>query len=169
MADRTAGGMSMIGHIRELRRAIDFVSSLPGVDPSRIAFVGHSMSAMHGADLVAVDHRVEAAVLMAPHATMTDWIFAGYGLEKPTEPGYRAAMASFDPLAFVPHAAPTALFFQFAGDDPFVPNDVAKSLYDAASEPKQIGWYGGGPDLDEMARVDRDAWLTAQLNLISEP
>lgn len=166
-SDKDSDRMSMVGQIRELRRAIDFVSSLPGVDSARIAFVGHSMSAMHGADLVAVDHRVKAAVLVAPHATMTDWIFAGYGLEKSTEPGYRAAMSSFDPLAFVPHASPTALFFQFAGDDLFVPASVASSLYNAASEPKRIGWYGGGHDLDEAARADRDAWLATQLNLPS--
>jgi dienelactone hydrolase len=168
-SDKDTDRMSMIGQIRELRRAIDFLGSLPGVDPSRIAFVGHSMSAMHGADLAAVDHRVKAAVLMAPHATMTDWVFAGYGLEKSTEPGYRAAMSSFDPLAFVPYSSPTALFFEFARDDLFVPVAVSRTLYDAASEPKQIGWYGGGHDLDEAARVDRDAWLAARLNLASQP
>jgi uncharacterized protein len=168
-SDKDTDRMGLIGQIRELRRAVDFLESLPGVDPARVAFVGHSMSALHGADLAAVDHRVKAAVLMAPHATMTDWVFAGYGLPKSTETAYRAAMASFDPLAFVAHANPTALYFQFAADDPFVPKEVAGSLYAAASDPKLIGWYGGGHDLDEMAKIDRDAWLAIELGLPSLP
>jgi predicted esterase len=165
--DKDADRMAMICQIRELRRALDLLLDQPGVDPSRIAFVGHSMGAMHGADLVAVDHRIKAAVLMAPHATLTDWVFEGYGLDASTEPGYRAAMASFDPIAFVPHANPTALFFEFGGDDSFVPRNVAQALYEAASEPKKIGWYGGGHDLDEKAQADRTAWLTSELNLTS--
>ena len=164
-SDKDADRMAMIGQIRELRRAIDLLLAQPGVDPSRIAFVGHSMGAMHGADLSAVDHRVKASVLMCPHATLTDWVFEGYGLEPSTEAEYRGAMASFDPLAFVAHASPTALFFQFGSDDLFVPRIVAQGLYDAASSPKRIGWYGGGHDLDAVARADRTTWLTARLNL----
>ena len=166
-SDKDADRMGMIGQIRELRRAIDLLIAQPGVDPARIAFVGHSMGAMHGANLAAVDHRVKAAVLMTPHATMTDWIFEGYGLETSSEAEYRTAMASLDPLAFVAHASPTALFFQFAADDQFVPRDVALALYDAASAPKKIGWYGGGHDLDSQARADRTAWLTKELHLDS--
>jgi dienelactone hydrolase len=160
-ADRTA----MIVQVRELRRGVDLLLQQSGVDPTRVAFVGHSISAMHGASLVASDHRVKAAVLMAPHATMTDWIFEGYGLEPSSEPAYRAAMASFDPVAFVGYAAPSSLFFQFSNDDPYVPNDVARSLFGAASEPKRIGWYGGAHDLDDRARSERDAWLAQELEL----
>lgn len=166
-SDVDADRMGMIGQVRDLRRAIDLLVAQSGVDPARIAFVGHSMSAMHGADLAAVDHRIKAAVLMTPHATMTDWIFQGYGLEPGTEMQYRMAMASFDPIAFVGHAAPTDLFFQFADEDQFVPRDVALKLYAAASSPKQIGWYAGGHDLNATARADRYAWLAKELNLDS--
>jgi dienelactone hydrolase len=160
-ADRTG----MIGQIRELRRAVDLLVAQPGVDARRIAFVGHSMAAMHGANLAAVDHRVKAAVLMGASSTMTDWIFQGYGLDPATEAEYRRDMASFDPIAFVPHAAPSALFFQFARDDEYVPEAVADALYAAASEPKQIGWYDGGHDLNARARSERDAWLAKELAL----
>lgn len=164
-ADKDADRMAMIGQVRELRRAVDFLLSQANVDADRIGFVGHSMGAMHGIDLVAVDHRVKAAVLLAPHATMTDWIFDGYGLDPATEDEYRKVMASFDPLAFVPHAAPSALFFQFASDDPYVPEAAADSLFNAASNPKKIGRYSGAHDLDEQARTERDAWLTQELEL----
>ena len=163
--DEDSDRMALIGQVRELRRAIDLLAARPGVDSTRIAFVGHSMGAMHGAVLAAADHRVKAAVLMAPHSTWTDWIFEGYGLDAQTEAEYRAAMVAFDPISYVGHANPAALFFQFSNTDQFVPADVAQTLYDAASEPKMIGWYNGGHDLDDAARADRTAWLTEELNL----
>ena len=163
--DKDADRLAVIGQIRELRRAIDVLSAQPGVDASRIAFVGHSMGGMFGLDLAAVDHRVKAAVLMAPHATFTDWVFQGYGLEPALKADYRAAMASFDPITFAPHAGPTTLYFQFGSDDPYVPNDTARSLYGSASLPKTIGWYAGGHDLDGTATTDRDSWLATQLRL----
>jgi dienelactone hydrolase len=166
-ADKDADRMGMIGQVRDLRRAIDFVASQPGVDATRIAFVGHSMGAMHGLNLAAVDSRVRAAVLMSPHSTLADWVFGGYGLSSNTEVEYRRAMACFDPLAFAPYAGRTSLFFQFGNDDDFVPRDVALSLYSAASQPKTVAWYEGGHDLDESARVARDRWLDSQLHFDS--
>jgi dienelactone hydrolase len=163
--DIKADRMGMIGQVRELRRAVDLLVAQSGVDASRIAFVGHSMAAMHGANLTAVDHRVKAAVLMGPSPTMTDWIFQGYGLDPATETEYRRDMASFDPIAFVPHATPSALFFQFARDDDYVPEAAAEELYGAASQPKKIGWYEGGHELDDQARTERDAWLATELGL----
>lgn len=164
--DIDADRMGMIGQVRELRRAVDLLLAQPGVDANRIAFVGHSMAAMHGANLVAVDHRVKAAVLMGPSSTMTDWIFQGYGLDPETEAQYRLEMASFDPLAFVAHAAPSALFFQFAADDGYVTRATADSLFGAASSPKKVGWYSGGHDLtDPASATERDAWLATQLAL----
>jgi dienelactone hydrolase len=162
-SDEDSDRAGMIGQVRELRRAVDLLLARADVDPARIAFVGHSMGAMHGANLTAVDRRIKAAVLMAPHSTMADWIFQGYGLDPSTEAAYRAAMKPFDPIAFVPHAAPAALFFQFGADDPYVPRDVAESLFDAASEPKRVGYYSGGHDLDSRAMAERDAWLIEQL------
>jgi len=47
-----------------LRRGIDLLSARPGVDPSRLAYVGHSFGAQWGAILTAVDDWGKAAVLM---------------------------------------------------------------------------------------------------------
>jgi dienelactone hydrolase len=163
--DKDSDRAGMIGQVRELRRAIDLLQAQARIDPDRLAFVGHSMGAMHGATLTAVDRRITAAVLMAPHSTMADWIFLGYGLDPAVETAYRSAMASFDSIAFVPHAAPATLLFQFGADDPFVSRQVAESLYAAASEPKRIAFYDGGHDLDARARAERDAWLAVQLHL----
>ena len=163
--DKDSDRAGMIGQVRELRRALDLLTARAKVDPGRIAFVGHSMSAMHGATLTAVDRRIKAAVLMAPNDCMADWIFMGYGLDPATEKPYRAAMAPFDPTVFLPHAAPAALFFQFGADDLYVTQQAAKTLYEAASQPKLGNFYSGGHDLDSQAMADRDRWLAAQLGL----
>lgn len=160
-ADRT----SEILQVRELRRAVDLLLAQSGVDASRIAFVGHGAGAMHGLSLAAADHRLRAAVLLAPNPAIADLAFSGYGLDPATEPAYREALAPFDPLAMAPHAAPVTLYFQFARDDTFVTGEAAQRLYDAASNPKLIGWYTGAHDLDEQAARDRDAWLEEQLSV----
>jgi dienelactone hydrolase len=156
---------AVIMQIRELRRAVDLLLAEGGVDPTRIAFVGHGTGAMHGLSLVAADGRLTAAALLTPSSSMADLVFSGYGLDPTEEPAYRRAMAPFDPLAMAAHAAPAALFFQFGRVDSFVAESSAQQLFEAASEPKRIGWYGGGHDLDEQARAERDRWLQERLGL----
>jgi dienelactone hydrolase len=160
-SDRAAAIMQ----VRELRRAVDFLLAQDGVDAARVAFIGHGTGAMHGLALAAVDDRIRAAALLAPQAALADLVFGGYGLDPATEESYRRAMAPFDPPAMAPHAAPSALFFQFSDADSFISADAARRLYEAASEPKRIGWYGGGHDLDEQARLEREAWLESELGL----
>ena len=162
---KDADRMSTIAQVRELRRAVDLLLLQKGVDPGRIAFVGHGAGAMHGISLAAVDRRLKSAVLLAPNSAIADLVFTGYGLDPASEPAYRQAMAPFDPLAMAPHAAPTALFFQFSREDSFVSEAAARGLFAATSEPKRIGWYAGAHDLDEQAQVERDVWLKGQLDL----
>ena len=163
--DKDSDRAAVIMQIRELRRAVDLLLVQDGVDPARIAFVGHGTGAMHGLSLVAVDRRLTVATLLAPSSSVADLVFSGYGLDPAEEPAYRQVMAPFDPPAMAAHAAPAALFFQFGRDDPFVPESSARMLFDAASEPKRMGWYGGGHDLDDQARAERDAWLEERLGL----
>ena len=59
----------------DMRRLIDWAATQPDIDPSRIAFVGFSMSALVTATLLGNDSRVAAAVLMMGAANYAD-IFA---------------------------------------------------------------------------------------------
>jgi hypothetical protein len=47
-----------------------------------------------------------------------------------------------------------------------VPDDKAKALAAAASEPKQVSWFDGGHALDEKATAQRVEWLTDTLRLL---
>src|SRR5262249_7428311 len=54
-----------IKQVIDLRRALDVLMAQPGIDPDRVAFVGHDFGAMYGSILAGVDHRPSAYVLIA--------------------------------------------------------------------------------------------------------
>ena len=70
-----------------------------------------------------------------------------------------------DPIHYIGHVSPAALFFQFAMTDAYISEDAAWEYYNAGSEPKFIEWYDCGHDLNEQARLDRTEWLAQQLSL----
>ena len=159
---------SIVDQTTELRRGLDVLLAQPGVDPKRVAFVGHDYGAMDGAVLAAVDHRLKTVVLMTPDATWADWFFQYWTFVPSDEPEYSKAMKEFDPVAFMPDIAPTPLFLQFAGTDNFVSAAVAQQITAAAGDPKKATTY---PDAahslqnDATATADREAWLADKLGL----
>ncbi len=159
----------------DLRRAIDLLRLREDVDPARIAYVGHSYGAQWGAILSAVDDRVKAAVLMAgipDTACITlgnqDPGFVAYcnSLPEGALKRYLEIIEVFDPVRYVPHAAPTPLFFQFARLERDFTEDEMRRYAAAASEPKSVIWYDTGHELnDPMALVDRAAWLRERVRI----
>jgi predicted esterase len=83
-----------IAQVIALRRALDCLVKYPGVDKTRIAYVGHDFGAMVGALLLAVDGRPSYAVLMAPTLSFWEWYLLG---KQPADPAaYVAQMSVFD-------------------------------------------------------------------------
>lgn len=152
----------------EVRRALDFLLSQPGVDPKRIAYVGHDYGAMYGAIVGGVDKRVKTYILMAPIGSWSDWSLA-YWLAKAPEndkEAYRKALERVDPIHYVSRLAPSPILLQFATADEHITKDAATSFADAASEPKQVKWYDTKHHLNvQAARKDRRKWLAEQLGL----
>jgi hypothetical protein len=56
----------------DMRRLVDWATTQPEIDPSRIAFVGFSMSALVTATLLANEPRISAGVLMMGAARFSD-------------------------------------------------------------------------------------------------
>ncbi len=108
---------------------------------------------------------------MAGTTTFSGWLLAYWTpvTDRQGRLAYTQAMRVFDPIYHVAHAAPAALFFQFANSDRFIPKDTAQQLYDAGSEPKSINWYDASHELNEQARADRVKWLSEQLGLKATP
>lgn len=151
----------------DIRRGVDLIQSTPGVDAKRIGYVGHSFGALLGGVLSGVEKRIKAHVLMAGTGSFTDVAvlnmpdLKGRRLEE-----YRQTMEPIDPIHYVGHAAPSALFFQFGLQDVFYPKEKFLDYYDAGSEPKSIQWYDADHyRLNEEGRSDRIEWMGTQLCL----
>lgn len=165
---------SMIATVINLRRAVDLLSARPGIDPQRIAFVGHSFGAMMGTVAGAVDKRFKAGVFevgllgMSIHLRTSPHPWAAgvrKGLGDKLE-NFLRVIEPVDAVHYVGKLAPTVLLFQSARIDPGVPDKDAQDFFDAASEPKELKWYDTGHEvLDIRAISDRARFLAKQLGL----
>src|SRR6266571_9409040 len=102
----------------DLRRGIDLLLARTDVDPTRLAYVGHSYGAQWGSILSGVDKRMKATVLMAGVAETADIFLRNQDpdladLRKNQPPGqlekYVQATSELDALRFVGHAEPVTL------------------------------------------------------------
>lgn len=156
-----------IGIIKDLRRAVDCVAAQPGTDAARLGFVGHSFGALCGGVLSGIDKRVRAFVLMAGAPSFADVAAANIpSLRGEALAAYQRAMSPIDPVYYVGHAAPSALFFQFGRSDGFFGTDHPARFAEAGSEPKRVAWYDADHYLgNPRAREERNTWLRGELRL----
>lgn len=160
---------STVEQARDFRRTIDVLLAQSGVDPARVAFVGHDFSGMHAALISAVESRVKAYVIIGAVARWSDWFLFGAadGVPQGAElDAYLSQLAVIDPIRTIAlQSAP--VMFQFGEDDFFTPRDNFIAFY-AAGAPKttRITSYETDHPLDlPIVRHDRDHWLAEQLGL----
>lgn len=150
----------------DLRRAIDFLTAHPEVDPHRLGYVGHSFGALFGGILAGVEKRLKAFILMAGVGSFSDVAAINIPtLKGPALEAYSQVLTRIDPIHFIGQAAPAALFFQLAQHDAF-PREKLLAYVEAGSEPKQVKWYDADHySVNEKGRSDRMKWLRTQLDL----
>jgi uncharacterized protein len=148
--------------VQEVRRAVDLLRSLESVDDERIGYLGWSAGARMGAIVAGVDHRIRALDLIAGGAApLSEYLAAAPpDLRLELEP----LLGTTDPLRYVPHAAPSALFFQNGRRDEIVPRAALIALARAGSEPKQVKWYDMSHVPSERAWADANRWLLRALS-----
>jgi hypothetical protein len=151
-----------VDQVVELRRALDVLIAQQGVDPNRIAFVGHDFGAMMGQLLAGVEARPKVFVFMAGTATLPEWYLLG---KKPADrAGYEAAFAPLQLLPGLSRSHAKGYFFQFSFRDEYIPNERGLMVFGAALPPKEAHVYDAGHDLDiPAAHEERVAWLLKQL------
>ena len=158
----------------DLRRGLDYLVSRPGVDASRLAYVGHSWGAQWGAILAAVDRRPRTIILMAgvpdSEALYTESDDPDFADLRQKSPGaVNRLLEVMKPLSaarYVGQAAPAPLYFQFARYEQLFARPSMERYYDAAPKPKSITWYPTGHDLnDPQALLDRAAWLQKHIGI----
>ncbi len=152
--------------VADFKAGIDVLLEQPGVDATRLAFVGHDYGAMHGALLMARDPRIKGAVLMTADPIWVTW-FATYwqvlktDAEKAT---YARRMAAYDPVSVLPMAKASFLI-QFGSSDVFITRPVADSFFAAVPGDKSVRFYAAGHALNALAMTDRLTWLRSLLKL----
>jgi predicted esterase len=153
-----------INQLEELRKALALLRFQTGPE-APLAFVGHDFGAMYGVILGAIESGFDGYILMAGTPYFADWYFYFPPIAADDRVQYLERMAAVDPIAHVGGLSPAPVLFQFGKDDPHVPQAKAEAFFEAAQEPREIRWYGGGHALDDRSASDRLEWLTSQLNL----
>jgi cephalosporin-C deacetylase-like acetyl esterase len=153
-----------VEQVKDLRRALDVLFTLPEVDPKRVAYVGHDFGAMYGVLAAAVDPRVRFFVFMAGTRSFSDWFLYGPKPPEPEQQKFIAEMAPLDPIRYLPKLK-TPILLQFADNDEHVSTERAEALAAAAPEPKTVRTYHSDHELNEEAARERLAWLKEQLRL----
>jgi dienelactone hydrolase len=160
--------------VLDFRRGIDLLVARRDVDPKRIAYVGHSFDAHVGAILAAVEKRIGSFVLMAGAYSDEEYVFDTENealvklRERVGDERLRAYFRDYawdDPVHFVGHSAPAAVFLQFGKRDKPITEKMARRDFGRFAEPKRIGFYDAGHELDAAARRERVEWLAERLSL----
>ena len=146
---------SLIDTVIFIRRAIDFLDSLPQVDPTRLAFVGHSFGANFGGVVAGVDARIHSFVLMAGVANLSRY----------NTPDLR----DVDAHQYISHADEDVFLFQFGDLDEYIDKRAALFYYNSASGQKSILWYKTDHQgVEHEGKADRVAWLLQQLGIVGK-
>jgi len=154
-----------IAQVVSLRRALDCLSAVKGVDAARVAYVGHDFGAMDGALLLAADARPAYAVLMAPTLSYWEWYLLG---KQPADPGaYVARMSAFDLPGWLAQGKQKATLLQFGQNDEYVSQATGIALRNAVpNRDRTFKAYKLDHALDDVtAHDDRVGWLAAHLGV----
>ena len=158
----------------DFRRGIDLLSASPGIRNNAIAYVGHSYDAHVGAILSGVEKRIKSFVLMAGGFADEEYVFDPDNPEmvklrqRVGDDAIRAYFRKYawdDPINFIGHSAPAAVFLQFGRQDKPITEKMARRYLELFAEPKRMSFYDAGHALDAAARRDRAEWLRQRLSL----
>jgi hypothetical protein len=137
----------------DMRRLVDWATTQPDIDASRIAFVGFSMSALVTATLLANEPRISAGVLMMGAANFAD-VFSVCGNRAGevrrhvldsfdwTVDEYRAFFKELfdpaDPARFPGRYDPTRILMIDAMFDDCMPESARAALWEITGHPKRV-------------------------------
>lgn len=151
-----------IRQVVELKMALGFLAVQPGVDPERLAYVGHDFGAMFGALIAGSDARPRWYVLMAATSALPTW----YTFHtKPADMGpWKSAFADLGLPEALARSSAEDMLFQISGDDGYVPTAEAMTFFGAAPSPKMAIVYKTDHALaTPQVFRDRQAWLKARI------
>jgi fermentation-respiration switch protein FrsA (DUF1100 family) len=139
--------------VAESQLGLRFLAEHPAIDGARLALIGYSLGSFLGVIVAAQEPLVRVVVLAA-------------GGDLPTRLPFAAIVRSVaDPLRAVRKLSGRPLLMVNGRFDRTVSADQAQRLFDAAGEPKELRWYGGGhwPPTNEVDAAV--VWLDNKLSV----
>jgi dienelactone hydrolase len=151
--------------MNELSRALAVLRAEPGVDPQRIAVVGHDYGAMFLIPLILDNPDLKAGVLMAFTGHFGDWIT--YFPHSLNQKEYTAALKKADPLTLLSRPRTTPLFLQFARKDKYVSEEMVTEISKTAAQPCEWQWVETDihEKVHEAGAKARLAWLLPRIGI----
>jgi hypothetical protein len=160
--ERHPGVTGMAKMLFDAVRAVDLLTSLPGVDPNRIGAIGHSLGAKEVLYLSAFDPRVRAAVSSEGGIgiSFSNWDASWYLGDRVKRPGF-----PLDHGQILALAAPRAFLLIGGGSAdgpaswPYV--EAALPVWSLLGAPEAVGLFdhGQGHAFPAAARARSDGWL----------
>jgi pimeloyl-ACP methyl ester carboxylesterase len=147
MGDPAAMEGVVTGTVSDLRRAIDYLGSLPECR-GRIVYAGRSLGGMIGSILAGRDPRVGAAVLMSTPPTFGGILHRVPNIRHDPErrEAVRRRLSPYDPVKWIPRISPRPVMLLNGNKDPVIPIEEARQTQAAAREPAVKRIYAGGHD-----------------------
>jgi dienelactone hydrolase len=128
--------------VADLTAGVDLLAATPGVDPTRVGYVGFSLGGMLGTVFAARESRIRATaiVIAGSFAYSRYWERGATEAERERR---RAAAEATDPAFFAAAIAPRPFLMVNTTDDPVFPPEAVDTLFAAAREPKELRWRPG--------------------------
>jgi hypothetical protein len=157
-------GLAYVNYVKDARRALDLLQTMPDVDTSRIGFVAWSNGSRLGSFLSGVDDRIKAFVLVGlNNEDVTTWSAdeqadlkaGGVSLQ-----GYAAQMSIFDPALYFRRNKDSHFLFIW-GDKELTP--VVRQWYlDSAPRHSTMQLFDGGHGYESAGKY-LDPWIEENL------
>jgi hypothetical protein len=157
-------GLAYVNYVKDGRRALDLLETMPDIDASRIGFVAWSNGSRLGSFLSGVDDRIKAFVLVGlNNEDVTTWSAdeqadlkaGGVSLE-----GYAAQMSIFDPALYFSRNEDARFLFIW-GDKELTP--VVKRWYlDSRPRHSTMQLFDGGHGYESAGKY-LDPWIEENL------
>ena len=152
-----------IRQVISLRRGMDLLLAQSGVDPGRVAFVGHDYGGMFGMLMAGIDPRAKTYVYVAVVPSLSDWAFFGAQPRSKTE--YLRRNAVFELTDYLRQVKNATTLLQFGSRDVYVAR-ASTGVVAAAARTRDRKFYEAGHDMNLPQIVeDRDAWLLKELGV----
>lgn len=151
--------------VERLERGLDVLAGRPGVDPGRLALVGHDFGGMLATVAAARTDRLRALVVIAATPRWGDWFLPFWPIAD-DRIEYLRAMRALDPIERVADVAPTPVLFQFGRQDFFIAPMSGLEFRRAAADDAELLAYDDDHAMRRPeVRADRLAFLARHLGL----